>query len=164
MALRKIYTHNHRQNLISRGFTLIEVIVVIALLLIIINSTLFFTNTQLNRESLISERRQLVSVLLKARANAVNNIDQVPHGVALAPEGLEGYVLFSGENYSHREVSKDVVVQTSRLVVFGSLTPYEIIFEQLSGDSTYSGDIVLYDQTRNGSTSISINYEGKIGW
>jgi len=146
------------------GFTLLEVIVVVAIMSLILTSSLFFTNSQFRHESLLSERRQLVSALQTARSKAMNNVQQTAHGVALYPVDVVGYVIFSGQNYSSRDAGTDTLVVEKYPVTLGSSTPPEIFFSQLSGTSNYSGELVLHDRHSNRVTSIVINYEGKIGW
>lgn len=148
----------------SSGFTLIEVLVVVVIMSVIVSSSLFFTTSNLKWELLMSERRQLVMALQIARADAMNNIRQKPHGVAFSPSGVGGYVIFTGQNYNSRELTTESIVLTNNMVVLGSSTPFEIIFSQLAGTTNYAGEIVLYDQSSNSSTSVSINHEGKIGW
>jgi len=164
MALRKIYIHKKKWLAGSSGFTLIEVIVVVAIMSLVISSSLFFTTSHLKHDLLLSQRRHLVNALQTARADAMNNVGQTPYGVALYPPGVNGYVIFAGSNYSNREQSTETIVLANYPVVLGSSTPPEIIFSQLSGNANFAGELVLYDQSSNSSTSIIINYEGKIGW
>lgn len=164
MVLLKIYNQSKNPSLCSSGFTLLEVLMVVAIMSVVAGTSLFFTTSRLQREALLSERRHLVVALQSARANAMNNVSQTPHGVALYPPGVTGYVIFSGSTYSSREQSMETIVLVDHPVRLGSTTPLEIIFSQLSGDSNYEGEIVLSDLGSTSSTSIFINYEGKIGW
>ncbi len=163
MVLRKIYSHK-QPVAHTAGFTLIEVIVVVAIMGVVLGASLFFTSSQFKRESLHSERRLLVTALQTARSNAMNNVRQTAHGVALYPDGFNGYVIFSGSSYASRLVGTETKLSSQYPVVLGSGTPHEIVFSQLSGDASYDGEIILIDLSSHSSTSVNINYAGKIGW
>lgn len=161
MVLHKIFINNTK---IKKGFTLIEVIVVIAILTTLIASTLFFNINSFRGDALRAEAKQLQIILQTARADAMNNINQKPHGVAIHPDGYDGYVLFTGNSYAHREASTSVFIPETYHVTFDISSPQEIVFSQLSGDANYQGNIVLTDTERHALTSITINHEGALSY
>lgn len=148
----------------TKGFTLIEVTIVVAILALIGSTSVFFTAAHLKQASLESQRRLLVTALQTARSNAMNNIQESPHGVAIYPSGIKGYVLFVGQNYSGRQVKHDTAFIETYPVTISTSSPAEIIFSQLSGDANYEGKVILNNTNQNSSTSVTINHEGKIGW
>lgn len=163
MVLPKIYIPN-KTTLGVAGFTLIEVIIVVAIMGMVLSCSLFFTTNQLKRESLLSQRLLLVTALQTARADAMNNVKQIAHGVVLYPASFDGFVIFSGLDYASSNGMSQRQIPSVYATVLASSSPREIVFSQLSGDANYSGEIILLDNTTNSSTSITINYEGKIGW
>ncbi len=131
----------------------------------LLSGTLFFTNNYYRDMSLQNERRLLISLLYTARADAMNNINEMPHGVAFFPAGFSGYVLFSGNDYDLSNPSTRKMIPTSYPVILETTSPAFITFDQLSGDANYDGELVLIDNNRsNATTGITINYAGKIGW
>ncbi len=163
MELRKTFIDNEVSG--RGGFTLIEVLVVLSLITIVIGSTLFFDINMYRGEAFRAERENLVIALQTARANALNNINQHKHGVAINPGGYEGYVVFEGNDYassdptSWKEIPSSYNIDLDPNPVFLK----EVVFSQLSGDVSLPGDIKLLDPLRNTFTTITVNHEGKIG-
>jgi prepilin-type N-terminal cleavage/methylation domain-containing protein len=160
MALHKTYISSKKQ--FNHGFTLIEVLVVLTLLSIVFGSTLFFTADTYQRTAFLSERDNLVSVLQTARAKALNNVNQSKHGVALYPDGYSGYVVFEGYTLASSDILSRIYIASSYAVIVDGVSPNEIVFEQLSGNASYDGQITLIDQNRMATTSFSINHDGAI--
>ena len=156
MESHKIFT--------PRGFTLIEMLIVIGIIAVLIWFSLFFDVNAFRGDAFRAERDMLVVALQKARADALNNIDQRPHGVALYPPGVEGYVVFEGESFDTRNVSLDQEFGSSYAVQFAPSSPHEIVFEQLSSDVIADESITLIDPTRQLNFVITINHEGTISW
>ncbi len=145
------------------GFTLMEILVVLGLVGMIGALSLFTDLNNYRGNAFREEVNILGTALQTARADALNNIDQNRHGVAIHPGGYDGYIIFEGDNYATRITSLDVNIKSSYGITPPAL-PTEIVFDQLSGDANYDGDIVLTDPERNMNATISINHEGKISW
>ncbi len=161
MVLHKICINDtSREN----GFTHIEVIVVVSILAIILSSTLFFNLDSYRADAFRAEAKLLQTILQTTRAEALNNVNQKPHGVAFFPSYYDGYVVFEGTDYAHRQASTSIRIPTTYHLVLDPSSPHEIVFSQLSGDANYQGNIVLIDEERHASTSILINYEGNISY
>ena len=156
--------HKYKEINFKRGFTLIEMLIVIGLVGVIATMSLFIDINSFRGDAFRSEVNNLGIALQTARADALNNIDEKSHGVAINPSGYSGYVIFEGNDYSTRDVSKDENMESSYKVTFGLTSPTEVVFEQLSGDANYDGDITIIDPNRNMQALISINHEGKISW
>lgn len=160
MALLKTYIS--KQSFVHSGFTLVEVVVVLALLSIVLSSTLFFTSDTYQRTAFLAEKESLVSLLQTARGKALNNSNQQQHGVALYQDGYEGYVLFVGENFASSDVSLHTYITATYPITLDASSPQEIIFDQLSGNASYEGLIILRDGNRGATTGVRINHEGAI--
>jgi prepilin-type N-terminal cleavage/methylation domain-containing protein len=162
MASHKTYTGNEQRR--NAGFTLIEVLLVLALVSMIVGLTLFFDVNSYRGDAFHAERNILVVALQSARADALNNINQSRHGVAINPDGYSGYVIFEGNEYASSDSAQRKEIPASYPITLDSTSPNEVVFKQLSGDTTFSGELILLDSLRNTSTTISINNEGKIGY
>ena len=137
---------------------------VLGLVTILLGSTLFFDVTSYRAQSFRAERNNLVVALQTARADSLNNINQSKHGVAINPGGYAGYVLFEGDSFAASNPATRVSIAASYPVTLASTSPQEVVFAQLSGDTGFSGQLLLTDVERQATSAIVINYEGKIGW
>ena len=134
-----------------RGFTLIEILIALAILTLLLGITLplgwdFYTTTTLQ-----SERDTLAS-LSRARGHALTNRNSAPHGIALA---AQTFTLFQGASYAARTPQYDEPFpRTSSVVITG---PSEIIFTPLTGEtSPATFTLTLGNKNR----SVTVNQEG----
>jgi len=160
----------------DKGFTLIEMMLVVALITILGGLGLYFGLDSLRGYSFRSDRDVLASVLQHARAEAVSNVcrgggcqDGKPHGVAIKPSDYpDSYVIFQGSSYDSRtaeDKNYDAIFDAPRATKHGGSVNEieEIVFDRLSGNVNTPGEMTLIDAT--GRTSvISINSEGQILW
>lgn len=149
---------------IARGFSLIETLVVVAIMALFASLPLFADVSSFRGDAFRAEVNSLGRALQSARADALNNINQEKHGVAIRPDGYDGYVVFEGDTYAGRNGARDVRLETSYDIVIAPGSPTEIVFDQLSGSTNYDGNITLSDPNRAVSAVISINHEGRINW
>lgn len=155
------------------GFTLIEIIVTLAIFTAIFGLGLFMTMDTYRGFNFRSEPSTAVSVLQKARSRAINNYYQTPHGVCY--DGTShSYIIFRGANYTAGAGTNEAVEGGSGATVSGfpPCTPVGspwIVFEQLTGKltprltpATAQLGITISQDTR--TTTIHINNEGRINW
>lgn len=162
MESHKIYINNFVRR--ASGFTLIEVLVVLSIITVLVSVSLFFDVSSYRGDAFRAERNVLVVAMQTARADALNNINQEMHGVAINPAGYDGYVIFEGNDYASSNPLLRTEIPAIYPVMLDASSPGEVVFTQLSGNANYTGEIKLIDTQRNASTSIVINYEGKIGY
>ncbi len=149
----------------SRGFTIFEVLIVLALFTILLGLG-YFLSIDFYRSYLFhTEENILISVLERARSDAQNNIFETAHGVHLS---AENYTVFRGQTYDPNNVTNEVTPRNPSIQISGIT---DVVFEQLSGDpipafppsfSEGRGQIILSEENR--SAVISINNEGRIDW
>lgn len=136
-------------------------LVVIGILAMLGGALSFIDMNNYRGDAFRAERGSLIVSLQTARADALNNINQKPHGVAIHPDGYDGYVIFEGESYASSTVRTEVAANYGVGIALGS--PMEIVFEQLSGNSNYaSATITITDPERGITSKIFINHEGAI--
>lgn len=144
-----------------RGFTLIEVLITLAVLSIIATLGLFATHDLYRGTSVQEERDTLVSLLTRARSHSMTNLSALPHGLC-CDDTSESYIVFRG-TYALSAVEetapKGKSVTLSGLPACGSGD--EIFFTQLSGKAAPTS--ITISQDGNTST-IDVNEQGTILW
>ncbi len=146
--------HKEQQKL-NQGFTLIEILVVIAILMFILSFALIVDLNIFKSDSLRAEQRTLTSLLLKARSRAQNNMHNSPHGVCyIAPN----YVLFRGTDCTISAESETTLADQSIVQNPGTILPV-IVFSQLSGTTTETTLVITLGVK---TKKITINHEGTI--
>jgi prepilin-type N-terminal cleavage/methylation domain-containing protein len=174
MKLQIVYTTKKANFRKQAGFTLIEMLVVISLILILGGLTLFFGIDSLRGYSFHSDRDVLVSTLQHARSEAISNIcrgdtnkcanGSKPQGVYIDTTNRK-FIIFQGSSFVSRDIEQDVSLDFNPGTVFpndGSI--HEIVFTQLSGDVAIPGFITITEATDTHTSKIEINKEGQILW
>ena len=153
---------DNRRN--QQGFSQIELLVVVGIVAAFIGLSLFADINGFRGDAFRAEVSSLGRALQTARADALNNINEKRHGVAIRPAGYDGYVIFEGTSYAARNSSRDERIKASYDVTIAPGSPAEIVFDQLSGNTNYDGNITIIDPNRAMSAVLSINHEGRISW
>ena len=157
----------------NRGFTLIEILVSIAILAIIISLGLFISMDFFKSYSFRSEESIVVSLLQNARSQSLNNINQVRHGIHF--QNPLKYIVFECDSsepqctdYSDADTLKDLIIDPAYNSSISSPgLPFDVIFEQLNGSCITSNCSTLLTITANDGTksyNIMVNSEGQIDW
>lgn len=140
----------------SEGFTIIETIIVLGILVTIFAiGTPATLNFYLNYE-LVTERDNLVSVLNHARSLSMTGEGDESHGVFFDDDG---YTVFEGPNFAGRAVEFDREVSKADLIQITG--PEELVFESFSGRAA-SSSFILTNGIR--SFMINVNSEGLVTW
>lgn len=139
----------------SSGFTLIEIIVVIAIFSALVTLGLFMSMDTLRGTLHRSERDIVVSMLEKARSRALANIYQTPWGVcANAPD----YIIFRGTSCTTLlSTNETIPASAANPAIFSA----PIVFSQLSATTT-GGTVTIVQDGR--TSTIIVNHEGAIDW
>lgn len=168
--MRRGFTQ-HYQN--SAGFTLIEIVIVMALVAMVSGFGLIASMETYRGYSFRTERDTLIATLQKARSEAINNMcfgasctGGEPHGVHIASHR---YVLFQGGSYTTRNSTLDEIID-ARYFGIATATPSftDVVFSRLAGTTTPNPHgvmaISLIDTEGTDSSVVTINPEGQITW
>jgi len=167
MALLKTSTPNQAAQ---TGLTLLEVLIVIGILIFLTGLTALMSLDSYRGYSFRGQRDNVISVLQKARGQAMNNVclgappscsGGRPHGAHFSSEE---YIIFQGASLDDtpENASHDQVISADYQLTFNPATP-EIVFKQLSGDATDPLNFTVSDEFGH-SSDITINSEGRISW
>jgi prepilin-type N-terminal cleavage/methylation domain-containing protein len=139
----------------NNGFTLIELVVALALLMIIFGMGTFVSMDLYRAHIFNAEKITLITLLQKARGQSQHHIFSVSHGIAVKEHA---YILFTGLSYALRDTAYDISFpSTNSIQKEGSA---EIVFSPLISHGATSASITLHEGAR--STTISVNAEGRI--
>ena len=169
--MRKSWTFQFQKLKFSRnaaGFSLLEILMVIGLLAVVGVLGLFMSMDSFRGYAFRNERDTIISVLQKARSQAVSNVclqgtvpactDGQPHGVHF----LAGqYIIFQGNVYVSGNSLNQVIVSNNPNAAVAGMT--DVVFSQLSGEAAPAGNITVSDSFGHTSV-ISINSAGQITW
>jgi prepilin-type N-terminal cleavage/methylation domain-containing protein len=155
MVLPRVCTPN------QKGFTVTELLVVMAITLIVF-SLASFAGMEVYRGYLFrSERDLAVSVLQKARSQALANVNQQPHGVHLDTTNKQ-YVLFEGSTYNAAAATNIAVPFLAPSISHSGMT--DVVFNQLDGGITSVPAALHFSDVANHISDITFNNEGQITW
>lgn len=141
-----------------KGFTLVEILVTLAILTTILAIGAFANINLFRQEQVLREQMILVSVLQKARNKAMNNIDQDKHSVHIE-NGNSFYVIFTGDNYEQNNTTNELIPRENKIILSGL---QNVTFDQLSGNAN-EGEILLTDLGGK-IKKITITKNGLINW
>ena len=156
---------NMNANLYNKGISLIEVVVVIGILSVILSLGLVMSLDSYRGYLFRSERTILVSILSKARSQAMGNFFQSPHGVCF-DDLTKSYIHFKGTHFVLGDPKNELTpsndaISISAVPSFSCAVNGGVVFSQIAGTTTPT-QIVMNEDAN--VAIISINYEGTISW
>ncbi len=140
----------------DKGFTLIEVLVVMGIVAVLFAVGDLIDFGSLGRRTLGSEEVTLVSILQRARSESMNNINALPHGVHVEEKN---FVIFE-DSYDEKDSSNQKIPRNTNIDI--SPLDYEVTFAQLSGNPDNTDDISISDKVQ--TKTIKISEMGLIDW
>ena len=140
------------------GFSLLEVTIVMALVLMTIAVAFPFLGSFQSRETLRTVSQNVFQALVRARDRAQTNERGSPWGVEL----LNGsYVVYTGESYALRQTLYDETYDVSATISFSGLQ--EATFRNGSGTPFAAGTLTL-THVSGDTVTILINDAGRISF
>lgn len=152
----------------ARGFTLLEILVVMGLVLVVVAFGLIVSFDDYRGFNFRNERDIVVNVIQKARSQAVNNMcfgtgctDGKDHGVYFGTTGQ--YVIFQGATYASRDVAVDEVIEARDDATILSGVE-SVVFHRLRADAVVTGGSTLTVTQSTHTSTITIEPEGRVWW
>ncbi len=130
------------KRLFEKGFTLIEIIVIIGILLVISFLTFSSFSNLNSAQALDKDVMEVTSLLNEARSLTLSSKESSQYGVHFETDRI---VLFKGSSYSPSE-SSNIYVDLNRHVLITGINlslGNEVIFERLTGKALSIGTITL---------------------
>lgn len=145
------------------GFTLVEMIIVVALVTMIVALATVSFSTVTARQSLDKNTDAVVAVLAQARSLTISAKDASAYGVRLLSTGP---VLFTGTTYNASDAANKPLVLDPRLSISDiSLSGggSDVLFSKLTGTTTQSGTFrVIVTSTPTAYRTVTVYATGII--
>ena len=141
----------------KKGFSLIEIIIVLAIFVFISSVGLFFSFDHLKSQNFVSETRLLVRLLENVRQKSLMNGNQNPHGLFLTGNS---FILFEGQNFIPDSETNLFFDRNPAIDIETNFLESQIVFQNISGELDTPGNFLLSDGVRN--IEIRVNQEGGI--
>lgn len=146
------------------GMTMLDVLVVMGIFVLASGFALLFTMDSYRSSSFHSDRDLFVSLLQRARSQALNTMclggscsDGASHGVAIVGST---YVLFEGESYATRDASIESVLRADPSVSRTGTT--EVVFSRFAATTSATAVFTLSSGDRTSDITVATN--GRIFW
>jgi prepilin-type N-terminal cleavage/methylation domain-containing protein len=140
-----------------RGFTLLEVLVSMAIGLVLVGFAAYATSHFIENRALEAVSDTLVSYLRSAEARALQSEGNVSHGVSTAGGKI---TLFRGASYASRQTVYDTVLPYDGYIQFSGIS--EVVFAKQTGLPSATGTITVTNGIR--STTITVYSTGAVSW
>lgn len=142
----------------TSGFTLIELVVVIAISILLVVTTVSFFGSFRNSQVLQGETSQALSLINKAQVYTLNSVSDSEYGVRVNDDQV---TLFKGLVFSSSSPTNETHVLHSAVKI--SSTTFsgggtDIVFDRLTGDTSNDGSFTVSlknDPTQKNVISIS---------
>jgi len=144
------------KKFLKQGFSLIEILTVIAILLIILGVVLFSFSNFRNQQLLKNNTEDIVYLLKEARTNSIASLDSSEYGVYFNTNQI---ILFKGTTYLLNNNEFEVFNLNNSISIVSlnlSNNADQVYFNRLNGLPSASGDIVI----TNGQISKTISILG----
>lgn len=135
----------------SRGFTLIELVVVIGLMALFMAFTLPVGMETLRQHAFLNARESIRTTLTTAREDTLAGTNNAAWGVALFPHDI---VRFQGSSYASRVPAYDVTISLGSLVTLSG--PSEVTFTRPDGFPSTPSTLILTDSQRTATTTVNV--------
>jgi prepilin-type N-terminal cleavage/methylation domain-containing protein len=146
----------HNETGTSQGFTLVEVLLVVALMAMVAGMMVFIDRTYIVRNDLDVSTRLVTESLRQAQALAMDGQADSPWGIRIQSNMV---TVFSGTSYTERNTENDLVQTLPSSVGISGI--HEVVFSKLWGEPNTTGNVVLSTSV-NSSRVVSINAKGSI--
>lgn len=141
----------------ERGFTLIEVMIVVTIIAIISFTAAAMTSQTFLKSEISIESVHLIDTIRLAQSRSISGYQDGIWGVHMTGST---YTLFKGATYAGRDATYDQVHNLPSGIAATGLT--DVIFEMATGETSNVGTITITQQSSGDDAVITINAQGRI--
>lgn len=145
----------------QKGFSIIEILVVLALMTVLISITLVAFVSSRKNESLKSDTETVVQILQQARSQTISSKNASSYGVNFATSSL---TLFPGTTYSSSNSANLVTALTKNTTISTTLPggTSALVFNRITGEINQSSTVTIVVSNDTSSTTIKVYKTGII--
>ncbi len=144
----------------QKGFTLMELMIVVTLIILLGGITVHYTYSLLQRQIVQNQGRTFVVVLRDVQSRAIKGLGDSDWGIYIDEDH---YIIFKGSSFNTGDPIYNYKISPAYAIIFeGSNIPGEIIFEKDSGSVTIEEDEEITLKFRDENVKINISKQGKI--
>lgn len=144
---------------LSSGFTVVEMLVVLGLVIVLSSIGLQSFQTLNTNESLNKDALQVLSVLRQARAFTLASKNADQYGVHFEATRV---VLFDGDTYNSSDPANIETVLNTRVgisTISLATTTTDLVFDPLTGKTSEDGTVTLYSKKSPTTTRVITIYK-----
>lgn len=150
-----------------RGFTLVEILVVLGIFGLLAASAVVALGTLRGGSDLQAEARGLSRVLELARSKTVASEGDARYGVYATSTSPHRYILFQGNDYVSRVVAEDEVYELRNTIEFGTISfgvgGVEVVFDRIQGTTSQAGSAELRVKANlSATTTVDVESSGNV--
>jgi type II secretory pathway pseudopilin PulG len=146
----------------KKGFSVLEIIVVITISVMILATTTIFENRMLIDARFETLTQELIESLKLAQMRSITRFKDNQWGVNFT---TNSFTLFRGISFALRDSTYDIQTNLPATVTLSNLTfnggGSQVVFQKISGSTTNYGTLMINSQLGNTKT-ISINALGQV--
>lgn len=143
----------------KKGFTLIEFLIVIAILALVAGAILWSLNSFRSRQAVKNTRGEIISALALVRARSLNGLNDKAHGVNFNNEQM---TIFSGTTFSAGAPDNQVISLPLVSLSLNLAGGESVVFDRLTGATTNTGTIVINSLSGNDTATVTILSTGLV--
>lgn len=148
-------------ELTSAGYTIVELLVVLAIMTILAGIVSITMSNYASRQSLNSIHQEVIDGIQNARRNTLASLNDTTYGVYV---GTSSIAFFEGSSYSSSDPNNEYIQYTGKISATSSLSggSWSVVFNRLNGEPSAYGTIVLTDISSQAQATVTIAATGLV--
>lgn len=145
----------------AKGFSLIELMIIVALIAIIVSFTMTVSTSAIIRANATDERDFMVALLTESRARALSNVDESAHGLFI-DKVAQKYLTYERRGGCSRATTSVIEIPFVSSAAVGGIVDRCFAPLSLRVPSGNSGTTTI--ALGGSTTTVNVNTVGRIDW